>query len=87
MRWAVVVVAAAAALLESACAYTVRTACAAGHMTQGLTQVQMVVAHRGASAYLPENTLAAFRLADSMGADAFELDVQMTSDGVVRHAW
>jgi glycerophosphoryl diester phosphodiesterase len=47
----------------------------------------MVVAHRGASAYLPENTLAAFRLADSMGADAFELDVQMTSDGVVRHAW
>jgi membrane protein DedA with SNARE-associated domain len=35
MRWAVVVVvAAAAALLESACAYTVRTACAAGHMTQ-----------------------------------------------------
>ncbi|WP_049574068.1 glycerophosphodiester phosphodiesterase [Nonomuraea sp. SBT364] len=38
------------------------------------------VAHRGASAYAPENTLAAFRLAAEQGADAFELDVQLTSD-------
>ncbi|MEV4220845.1 glycerophosphodiester phosphodiesterase family protein [Nonomuraea sp. NPDC049725] len=39
------------------------------------------VAHRGASAYAPENTLAAFRLAAELGADAFELDVRLTRDG------
>lgn len=38
------------------------------------------VAHRGASAYAPENTLAAFRLAAEHGADMFELDVQETKD-------
>ncbi|QXJ26581.1 glycerophosphodiester phosphodiesterase [Actinomadura graeca] len=38
------------------------------------------VAHRGASAYAPENTLAAFRLARAQRADAFEIDVQETKD-------
>ncbi|NKZ02158.1 glycerophosphodiester phosphodiesterase [Actinomadura latina] len=38
------------------------------------------VAHRGASAYAPENTLAAFRLAKAKHADMFELDVQETKD-------
>lgn len=38
-------------------------------------------AHRGASGYAPENTLAAFALADKMGADGIELDVQLTKDG------
>ncbi|WP_157430975.1 glycerophosphodiester phosphodiesterase [Actinomadura macra] len=38
------------------------------------------VAHRGASAYAPENTLAAFRLARSKHADVFEIDVQETKD-------
>ncbi|TDC60805.1 glycerophosphodiester phosphodiesterase, partial [Actinomadura sp. GC306] len=38
------------------------------------------VAHRGASAYAPENTLAAVRLARSQGADVFEIDVQQTKD-------
>jgi len=40
----------------------------------------MVVAHRGASGYAPENTLAAFRLAIEHGADMIELDVQRTID-------
>jgi glycerophosphoryl diester phosphodiesterase len=40
------------------------------------------VGHRGASAYTPENTLAAFRAARTEGADYFELDVQQTRDGV-----
>ncbi len=40
------------------------------------------LAHRGASAYAPENTLAAFRLALEMGADGVELDVRMTRDGI-----
>lgn len=39
------------------------------------------IAHRGASAYAPENTVAAFDLAIAMGADAIETDVQSTSDG------
>ncbi|MEV0994499.1 glycerophosphodiester phosphodiesterase family protein [Nonomuraea sp. NPDC050202] len=38
------------------------------------------VAHRGASAYAPENTIAAFELAAAQGADLFELDVQETKD-------
>ncbi|GAA2101568.1 glycerophosphodiester phosphodiesterase [Actinomadura alba] len=38
------------------------------------------VAHRGASAYAPENTMAAFRLARTQRADMFELDVQETRD-------
>ncbi|GAA3691150.1 hydrolase [Nonomuraea antimicrobica] len=38
------------------------------------------VAHRGASAYAPENTIAAFELAARQGADLFELDVQETKD-------
>jgi glycerophosphoryl diester phosphodiesterase len=40
-----------------------------------------VIAHRGASGHAPENTLAAFRLALEMGAQAFELDVHQTRDG------
>lgn len=40
-------------------------------------------AHRGASAYAPENTLPAFELAERLGADGIELDVQLTADGQV----
>ncbi|MCD4688775.1 MAG: hypothetical protein K8R55_05510 [Desulfuromonadaceae bacterium] len=39
-------------------------------------------AHRGASALAPENTLAAFRMAEAAGADGLELDVQLSGDGV-----
>lgn len=42
----------------------------------------LVVAHRGASADHPENTLAAFEAAIEAGADAVELDVRLTADGV-----
>ena len=42
-----------------------------------------VIAHRGSSAYAPENTLPAFRLARKMGVAEVELDVQLTTDGVV----
>lgn len=41
-----------------------------------------VQAHRGASAYAPENTAPAFRLAVSMGADGVENDIRLTKDGV-----
>lgn len=38
-------------------------------------------AHRGASGYCPENTMAAFRRSIELGATGIETDVQMTSDG------
>jgi glycerophosphoryl diester phosphodiesterase len=41
-----------------------------------------VVAHRGASATYPENTLEAFEGAIAAGADVVELDVRLTADGV-----
>jgi glycerophosphoryl diester phosphodiesterase len=43
--------------------------------------VTLVVAHRGASAQAPENTMEAYRLAVEAGADAIELDVHLTQDG------
>lgn len=42
-----------------------------------------VIAHRGSSAYTPENTLPAFKLAREMGVGEVELDVQLAIDGVV----
>lgn len=39
-----------------------------------------VIAHRGASAYAPENTLVAFKKAMEMGAHWFELDVHLSAD-------
>jgi glycerophosphoryl diester phosphodiesterase len=42
-----------------------------------------IIAHRGASAYAPENTLAAFELAVRQKADAIELDAKLTIDGYV----
>ena len=44
---------------------------------------RLVIAHRGASAYAPENTIEAFALGLEMGADALEMDVRLTSDGAV----
>jgi len=43
----------------------------------------LTVAHRGASAYAPENTMEAFTLAADQGADAIELDVHLTRDDEV----
>lgn len=47
----------------------------------------LVVAHRGASAAVAENTLASFEAAIAAGADAVEFDVRLTADGhpVVLH--
>ena len=47
----------------------------------------LVLAHRGASAYAPENTEPAFRKAIELGADGVELDVHLCKDGhmVVNH--
>src|SRR5690606_1316999 len=42
-----------------------------------------VVAHRGASAYAPEHTAAAYRLAIEQGAEYVEQDLGITKDGVL----
>lgn len=42
----------------------------------------LIIAHRGASAVAPENTIAAFEAAIQAGADGIEFDVRLTRDGV-----
>jgi glycerophosphoryl diester phosphodiesterase len=49
-------------------------------MAKTLNTRPLIWAHRGASAYAPENTLPAFRLAVEMHADGVELDVYLTKD-------
>ena len=43
----------------------------------------LVLAHRGASGYMPEHTLAGYELAVKLGADYIEPDLQMSKDGVL----
>lgn len=43
----------------------------------------LLLAHRGASAYAPENTLAAFQLAMQQGAHGVELDAKLSADGFI----
>lgn len=49
----------------------------------GVSQKTFIIAHRGASAYAPENTLTAFQKAIEMGAQIIETDVQQTKDSVL----
>jgi glycerophosphoryl diester phosphodiesterase len=43
----------------------------------------LLIAHRGASGYAPEHTMAAYRLALEQGADFIEPDLQITRDGIL----
>jgi glycerophosphoryl diester phosphodiesterase len=43
---------------------------------------KVIVAHRGASAYLPEHTIPGYAMAYGMGADFIEPDLMLTKDGV-----
>jgi glycerophosphoryl diester phosphodiesterase len=52
-------------------------------MTPSSVSRPIVIAHRGASAQLPENTVGAFRRAHELGADWVELDTHLTADGHV----
>ncbi len=45
-------------------------------------EARPLIAHRGASGQYPENTLLAFARSLELGADAIELDVRVTADGV-----
>jgi glycerophosphoryl diester phosphodiesterase len=53
-----------------------------GH-TVAAARAPIVIAHRGASGYRPEHTLAAYALAIDMGADYIEPDLVATKDGVL----
>jgi glycerophosphoryl diester phosphodiesterase len=46
-----------------------------------LREGTLIYAHRGASGYAPENTMAAFEKAVQLGSNGIECDVQMTKDG------
>lgn len=65
----------AAPLLLAGCATTFHAGAPKGAVD--------VIAHRGASAYAPENTLASFRKAIELQADWFELDVRLTRDNQI----
>jgi glycerophosphoryl diester phosphodiesterase len=52
-------------------------------LTFDYSPMPRILAHRGASAAAPENTLEAFRTAVQMGADGVELDVHATADQVI----
>lgn len=49
----------------------------------GKGKLPFCIGHRGASGHLRENTLEAFQLASKLGAEMWELDTQLTKDGVV----
>src|SRR5678815_927111 len=49
----------------------------------GADAPKQLIAHRGASGYAPEHTLAAYRLAMEQGADYVEQDLGVTKDGVL----
>ncbi len=51
-------------------------------MNQGI-KPPIIIAHRGASGYRPEHTLASYELAIDLGADYIEPDLVITKDGVL----
>lgn len=51
--------------------------------TKAINQLNHIknIAHRGASAYAPEHTIAAYKLGKHLKGDYIEIDLQMTKDG------
>lgn len=47
-----------------------------------MSELPLIIGHRGASSIAPENTLAAFKRAIQDGADGIEFDVRLSQDGV-----
>lgn len=74
------------AKLLGACALAALLA-ACGDNTEALKTLDgkpaLIAAHRGASGYLPEETIEAYAMAIELGADAIEPDVVSTKDGVL----
>jgi glycerophosphoryl diester phosphodiesterase len=76
-HWAIMAVWAATAAACSAAADAGREG------AEPVVMSRMLIAHRGASAYAPEHTRAAYELAIEQGADFIEPDLQITRDGVL----
>ncbi|MDO5612024.1 MAG: glycerophosphodiester phosphodiesterase family protein [Paracoccus sp. (in: a-proteobacteria)] len=76
MKTSLTVVALVSALVLAAPA----TAATFGTLTG---EAPLVVAHRGASGYLPEHTLGGYELSIRLGADYIEPDLQLTADGAL----
>jgi glycerophosphoryl diester phosphodiesterase len=74
------VIAAAAALGTIVAVVTTLDALAREQSGGGAPKKPWTVAHRGASAYAPENTIPAFSLAAEQGATFVEFDLQLTKD-------
>jgi glycerophosphoryl diester phosphodiesterase len=68
--------------MAQAAAETTGTATAM-HMPYFAPGHKLLIAHRGASAYAPENTLPAYELAIKQGAELVEQDLQITKDGIL----
>jgi glycerophosphoryl diester phosphodiesterase len=64
-------------------AFAVSAVGAAAQTESTLEGPVLNIGHRGASAYAPEHTFAAYDLALEQGADYIEIDLQMTADGVL----
>jgi len=75
LRTAVLATVAACALTTGACAHDWQ------HPPRA--KAPLLIAHRGASGYVPEHTLAAYWLAIEQGADYVEPDLVLTKDGVL----
>ncbi len=75
----------AAACVVAAVSLTLGFLLSTGRINPNIEYLRTVeiTAHRGASAYYPENTMAAFEGAKALGADWIELDVQQSKDGKI----
>ena len=71
-------------LIASLCLVTLGlVACGGSDNDESASTQPQVIAHRGASGYLPEHTLGGYELAIRMGADFIEPDLQITKDGAL----
>lgn len=70
-------------MIRSLAAATVLVAAAAVATHAVVAPKKFNIAHRGASAYAPEHTIAAYTLAMEQGADFVEQDLAVTKDGVL----
>ncbi len=77
------IVVVSASLFLSGCGITANDNVLIGKNRVANWQSKLVIAHRGASGYLPEHTIAAKAMAYAQGADYIEQDLVMTRDGEV----
>lgn len=67
--------------LMGALSFTICGAVMASEQAAGAAAKPLIIGHRGASAYAPENTMASFKKAHELAADMIELDIHRSMDG------